>query len=65
MMNTINSHKHQEPVSYYTEDISYCGSGEYIAPGVGDMTGTEYDLIFDENGCGGYLLRDIVRHNDQ
>lgn len=46
MLNSIRSHKFQETVSYYTEDIDYNeNTGDYAAPGVGDRTGEEYDLL--------------------
>lgn len=62
MLESIRSHKFQETVSYYAEDIILCECGEYVANGVGDRTGTEYDLIFDETPSG-YRLRDVRLHN--
>lgn len=63
MLNSIRSHKFQETVSYYTEDIDYNeNTGDYTAPGVGDRTGEEYDLHFEKCGTT-FQLRDIRLHN--
>ena len=63
MLNTIRSTKYQESISYYTEDIDYCECGEYIAPGVGDRTGTEYDVFFEE-GEAGFRFKKVTIHNE-
>ena len=63
MLNTIKSHKFQEGISYYTEDIEDWGC-DLVAPGVGDLSGDEYDVIFDQVGDS-YYVRDIVRHNER
>lgn len=68
MLCTIRSHKWQETVSYYTEDIDWLGGedGDWAAPGVGDRSGTLYDIYFDEmhSGCMGiFAVRDIRLHN--
>lgn len=63
MLNYIRSHKYQECISYYTEDIDYRECGEYIAPGVGDRTGEEYDIFFKECGSG-YCFDRVTRHNE-
>ena len=62
MLKSINSHKHQESVSFYTEDIDWNG-WTWCAPGVGDRTGVEYDVLFDDSEDGGYTIRDIRLHN--
>ena len=63
MLNTIRSHKFQESISYYTEDIDWSESrGMYAAPGIGDMTGREYDVLLEECGTT-YSVRDIRIHN--
>ena len=66
-MRSIRSHKYQETISFYEEDIDWCGCGKWIAPGVGDATGNEYDVIFDEealtNGEKVFSFRDVVLHN--
>ena len=63
MLRTIRSHKFQETVSYYDDDIDFCGCGEWVAPGVGDMSGEEYDIIFDEMRDYSFAVRDIRLHN--
>ena len=63
MLRSIRSHKFQEEISYYTEDIDYNeNTGAYSAPGVGDRTGTEYDLHFEECGTT-FRLTDVRLHN--
>ena len=62
MYQTIRSHKWQEPISYYPEDIDYWSEGIYCAPGVGDHSGAEYDLYFKPNGTT-FVLTDIRLHN--
>ena len=61
MYRTIRSHKWQETISYYPEDIDWNGA-YYVAPGVGDRTGREYDLYFDDLGEA-FALRDVRLHN--
>lgn len=65
MLNSVRSRKFQEEISYYSEDIQYNeNTGDYTAPGVGDYTGEEYDLHFEECGTT-FRLRDITRHNEE
>lgn len=61
-LHSIWSQKFGETVSYYSEDLDYCG-GKWIAPGVGDDTGEEYDVLFEENDMS-FSLRTIVKHNE-
>lgn len=61
MLRSIKSHKFQEEISFYTEDIEWNENlGTMTAPGVGDRTGTEYDVILDETGK---LICDFRPHN--
>ncbi len=61
MLRTVSSHKFQESISFYTEDIEWNeNQGTMTAPGVGDNTGREYDVILDENGK---TIRDFRLHN--
>ncbi len=61
MLRTIRSMKYQEEISFYTEDIEWNGSqGTMTAPGVGDRTSEEYDIILSEDGS---LIRDVRLHN--
>ena len=61
MLRTIESHKYQEGISFYTEDIDWNeNQGTMTAPGVGDRTGIEYDVILDETGK---VIRDFRPHN--
>lgn len=61
MLTTIKSHKFQEEISFYTEDIGWNENrGTMTAPGVGDRTGHEYDVILDESG---QVIRDFKLHN--
>lgn len=61
MLRTIKSHKFQEEISFYTEDIEWNENrGTMTAPGVGDTTGDEYDVILDESGK---VIRDFELHN--
>lgn len=63
MLKSIRSHKFQEGISYYSEDIQYNENTEnYSAPGTGDRTGQEYDLYFDKCGTT-FSLRDVRLHN--
>ena len=65
MLCTIRSHKWQETISYYEEDIDWYGGeeGDWAAPGVGDRSGTEYDIYFDEMRDNSFAVRDIRLHN--
>jgi hypothetical protein len=47
MLRTINSHKYQEPISFYSEDIMELDSGRIVAPAVGDTSGKQYSAIFE------------------
>ncbi len=61
MLRTIRSTKYQEEISFYTEDIEWNGNrGTMTAPGVGDCTGEEYDVILSEDGS---IIQDFRHHN--
>lgn len=60
MLNTINSIKLQKAISYYTEDIDLCESGEYACTGYADDGGGSYDITFELNGAA-YLVKDITK----
>lgn len=59
MLNTFQSIKHQKKISYYTEDIMLCESGNYACTGY-DEFGGEYDITFTPNGTT-YLVDDVRR----
>jgi len=53
--------KYQEVITFYTEDIEWNGSqGTMTAPGVGDCTGREYDVILSADGS---RIQDFRLHN--
>jgi len=61
MLQAIQSTKYQEVITFYTEDIEWNGSqGTMTAPGVGDCTGREYDVILSKDGS---RIRDFRLHN--
>ena len=59
-LHSIWSQKFHETISYYSEDLDYRGS-RWSAPGVGDDTGDEYDVVFEENDMS-FSLRTIEKH---
>ena len=59
MLRTINNHKYQEPISFYTEDITELDSERIVAPAVGDDTGNSYCAIFGKHEAGSYFLKDF------
>lgn len=61
MLRTIRSIKYQEKISFYTEDIEWNENrGTMTAPGVGDRTGREFDVILSEDGT---VIQDFLPHN--
>ncbi len=60
MLNTVNSIKHQKAISFYTEDIDLCESGEYACTGYADDGSGAYDITFELNGTA-YLVKDICK----
>ena len=61
MLRTIRSAKFQEGISFYTEDIEWNENlGTMTAPGFGDDTGEEYDVILSEDGR---VVEDFRIHN--
>ena len=65
MLCTIRSDKWHETISYYEEDIDWYGGeeGDWAAPGVGDRSGTSYDLYFDERQDGSFAVCGVEIHN--
>lgn len=61
MCRTIRSHKYQEEIYFYTEDIEWNeNQGTMTAPGIGNRTEREFDIILDKDGK---IIRDIRLHN--
>ena len=58
MLRTFNSVKYQKTISFYTEDIMLCESGEYACTGCADDGTGEYDITFTPNGMT-YLVKDV------
>ena len=64
-MESFRCHKFQESISYYTEDIDWSeGAGSFIAPGVGDRTGEQYDIFFCDDPRGNFYICNVTRHNE-
>ena len=57
------SQKFNEDISWYSEDVDWRGEF-WAAPGVGNTSGEEYDVVFSEDDNENLWLRTIVRHNE-